>query len=420
MLEKLKNHILIKTFRELKGNTKWSICSEPFWFIPHSLFAPFQTLYMSKIGLNSLEIGTTLTVGFIVQMLCALIGGVITDKMGRRKTTVIFDTLGWTIPCLIWAFSQNFLCFLIAAAINATCQITNTSWTCLFTEDCPDKYITTAFTLTQMCGMLSVFFAPLAVVLVGKYDVVPVMRWIYFISAFSMLIKFLMLYYFGNETEIGRQRMEETKDISYFTMLKGYKDVFLQMLKSSKMRLVVYFMALSNISQIATGSFFSLYVTEKLHLSDSIVAVFPVIRTFVMLAFVIGLQRIFEELRMKYSFAIGFLMYIVSHLLLLSAPEGNLLMAVGYTFLEAAAYAVIVPRRDAIMTYYADKQERSRIYALYFVLMTVISVPFGSIVGGLFDINPGYPFIFNIILFGIGISFSLFSRDLAQLEETIE
>ena len=79
MLQQLKNHVLVQTFRELKGNPKWSICTEPLWFIPYSLFIPFQTLYMRKLGLSSVEIGTTVTVGFILQMFFALIGGVITD-----------------------------------------------------------------------------------------------------------------------------------------------------------------------------------------------------------------------------------------------------------------------------------------------------------------------------------------------------
>ncbi|MFR4895221.1 MAG: MFS transporter [Blautia hansenii] len=104
MLRKLKNNVLAQTFRELKGNPKWSICTEPLWFIPYSLFVPFQTLYMRKLGLTSLEIGTTLTVGFLLQMFFALIGGVITDNMGRRKSTVIFDTLGWTVPVLFGLF----------------------------------------------------------------------------------------------------------------------------------------------------------------------------------------------------------------------------------------------------------------------------------------------------------------------------
>lgn len=419
MLKKAKTHVLAETFRELKGNPKWSICTEPLWFIPYSLFVPFQTLYMRKLGLTSLEIGTTLTVGFILQVFFALIGGVVTDKMGRRKATVIFDTIGWSIPCLIWAFSQNFWWFLAAAAVNATFQITNTSWNCLFIEDCPPRHITNAFTLIQMCGMLSVFFSPIAVVLVGKYDVVPVLRWLYLISAFSMLLKFLLLYRFGGETQIGKKRMEETRNLSYFSMIKGYGSVFLTMIKSGKMRLVVYFMALTNIIQIATTNFFSLYVTEKIHLSDELVAVFPVIRTIVMIAFVIGLQNLFQKLRMKASLFTGFLIYIASHLVLLVTPEKNLLLVMGYTILEAAAYAVVIPRKDALMAHYVDIKERSRIYALYNVMMIGISAPFGSIVGWFFEISPALPFLFNIGLFFLCILLTLGSKDLSRLEESI-
>ena len=248
---------------------------------------------------------------------------------------------------------------------------------------------------------------------------VPVMRWLYFIAAISMQAKFLLLYYFGGETQVGKKRMEETKNLSYFAMMKGYGRVFLTMVKSGKMRLVVYFMALTNIIQIATTNFFSLYVTEKIHLSDELVAVFPVIRTLVMLAFVIGLQNLFQKLRMKVSFLVGFLMYIASHLLLLLTPEKNLLLVMGYTVLEAAAYAVIIPRKDALMAHYVDQKERSRIYALYNVLMIGISVPFGSLIGWMFELNPGFPFLFNIALFCLCILLAMCSRDLSRLEESI-
>lgn len=417
MLQTVKNHVLVKTFRELKGNPKWSICTEPLWFIPYSLFTPFQTLYMRRLGLSSLEIGTTLTVGFVLQMFFALIGGVVTDKMGRRKATIIFDTLSWTVPCIIWACSQNFWWFLAASIVNASFQITNTSWNCLFIEDCPPVHVTNAFTLIQLCGMLSVFFAPLAVFLVGKYDVVPVMRCIYGIAAVTMTMKFVLLYHFGGETKVGKQRMEETKDISYWTMIKGYGSVFLQMIRSSKMRLVVYFLALTNIIQIATTNFFSLYVTEKIHLSDEIVAVFPVIRTLVMLAFVVGLQNFFHKLRMQQSFLVGFLIYIVSHMVLLAAPEKNLALVIGYTILEASAYAIIIPRKEALMALYVDTKERSRIYALYGVLMMAISTPFGSIIGWLYDLNPNYPFVFNILVFVISMLLAWKSKELSQVEQ---
>ena len=419
MLQRIKNHVLVQTFVELKGNPKWAIIAQTLFSIPYSLILPFQTLYMRKLGLTSLEIGTTLTVGFVMQMLCALFGGIITDKLGRRKTTVIFDTLGWAVACTIWAFSQNFVWFLIAACVNAFFQVTNISWYCLFIEDCPPKYVTNAFTLIQMCGMISVFFAPISVALVARYDLVPVMRCLYLIAAVMMQTRFFLLYHFSKETPIGKQRMAETSNQSYFSMLKGYAAVLVQMLRSSQMRLVVCFITLFNIMQIATNNFYSLFVTERIRISDEIVAVFPMIRTLVMLVFVVGLQRILQQHRMRRVLLLGFGLYIASHLVLLATPAKNLWMLMIYTILEASAYAIIFPRKDALMAYYVDPQERSRIYALCGVLMVGLTSPFGSLVGWLYELNAAWPFVFNLLLFALAILLSASSKDLAHLEEQV-
>lgn len=68
----------------------------------------------------------------------------------------------------------------------------------------------------------------------------------------------------------------------------------------------------------------------------------------------------------------------------------------------------------ALMACYVDVTERSRIYALYNVLMIGISSPFGSIIGWMFDVNPGLPFVFNIVMFTIGIMLTAGSKDLRE------
>lgn len=412
----IKDHDLYKTFKALDGNPKWSIMAEPLWFIPYSLFAPFQTLYMKELGLSNVGIGFILSAGFFMQILFAVIGGIITDKMGRRMATVIFDTISWSIPCLIWAFSQNFWWFFIASVINASYQITNTSWSCLFIEDCPPKHVTNAFTLIQLCGMLSVFVSPLAVYFVNQYGVVPVVRVIYLISAASMTMKFLLLFHYGGETKMGKQRLKETRHISVLSMLAGYKGVLIRILRSKRMVFVVFFMAVSNIILIGTTNFFSLYITEDLKIPSGLVALFPMIRTAVMWIFILGLQNAINRLKMQGSIVTGFIIYILSHIFLILAPEKNLLMVIIYTILEASAYAIIIPRKEALMALFVDENERSRIMALYNALMIAITTPFGSIIGWLSEKNGAYPFVFNIILFALGIWITLRSKDVANLE----
>lgn len=398
-MNKLRNNDLIRTFIELKGNSKWSIITEPLWFIPFSLFTPFASLYMYQLGLTSEQIGVTISVGYALQVVFALLGGIITDKLGRRTTTLIFDFVSWCIPCLIWAFAQNYWWFLLAAVVNAGYQITNTSWYCLFIEDCPSEHLTNGFSLIYMAGMLSVFFSPIAVYYVNQYSVVEAVSVIYLLSGISMGAKCILLYIFGGETKLGEKRKQETKEISYHELLVGYKDVFISILHSSRMLFVLIFMAITNIILITTTSFFSLYITEKLYLSDELVAVFPVIRTLIMLVFVMGLQNVMNRLTMKTNLLMGFVCYILSHIVLLMSPDNSLLLVMIYTILEAMAYAIILPRKDAIMGSFVQTKDRSRVYAIFNGGMIALSAPFGVIIGELFAYNMAYPFILNIFLF---------------------
>ena len=416
MVRQIKKHKLAVTFSELKGNPKWSIMMEPLWYIPFSLFSPFATIYMHSIGVSQVKIGLLISIGMFLQVFFALFSGIITDKMGRRKTTLIFDLISWTIPCLVWGFAQNFWWFLIAAIFNSLYQITSTSWTCLFTEDCPEEHVVNAFTLIYLTGMMSVFIAPLAVVLIGKYSLVPVVRYLYIFSAISMALKFILLYIYGGETKQGKIRMEETKNESIFSLFKGYKAVFVQMIKSKDTMLVLAFMAITSIANITTTNFFPLYITEDLYIADALVAVFPMIRTGIMLIFVLGMQGRLNRLSLKVSIVGGLILSIVSHIFLLVAPPKTLTMVILYIVFEAMGFAIFSPRRDALMTLFVDPKERSRIYALLNMIMIGITAPFGSIIGYMSSTNGTYPFIFNILLFGIGSLMIVKSKSIAQYE----
>lgn len=411
-----KNHVLVETFQNLEGNPKMSLITEPLWFIPYSLFIPFQSIYMRELGLTEEQIGLTITVGLLFQMFFSVLGGIVTDKMGRRLSTYIFDVIAWTVPCFIWAFSQNVWWFLIASGFNGCMQVTTNSWRCLFIEDCPPKYLRNAFLLIQMCGMLAVFFSPIAIYFVGEFGVVPVVRVLYFISAISMFFKFYLLYKYGSETQIGKKRLEETKNITYFQMLLGYKDVMIMFLKSPKMLFVMVFISIVNIATIPTTTFFSLYVTETLLLPSQLIAVFPMVRTGVAILFVLGLQNICSKINMRRGAVVGFSLYIASHLMLIFAPPKSIVMVLCYTFLEAVAYSFIVPRKDEITALYVDKTDRSRIFGIYNATMIAITTPFGIIIGEMFARNSKSPFYFNIVLYTAAMILILTSKDIKNHE----
>src|SRR3954468_14377521 len=94
----LKNHSLITTLNNLTGNPRGCVYTEPLWGVPFNLFAPYVSIYMIALGLPDTQIGLILSISWGFQIILALVSGVITDKLGRRLTTLIFDIVAWTFP----------------------------------------------------------------------------------------------------------------------------------------------------------------------------------------------------------------------------------------------------------------------------------------------------------------------------------
>jgi len=84
---------IIESFKILKGNTRVSIQFEPLWGIPFVLYNFYLSLYMKEIGVTNQEIGYLIAIGFLAGTIFSMFGGVITDKLGRKKTTLIFDLI---------------------------------------------------------------------------------------------------------------------------------------------------------------------------------------------------------------------------------------------------------------------------------------------------------------------------------------
>jgi len=83
---------LIKTLRNLKGNPKACICTEPLWGLSMNLCLPYASVFMLALGLNDSQVGLTATIAVLSQVVFAFLSGPITDKIGRRKATR-FSTL---------------------------------------------------------------------------------------------------------------------------------------------------------------------------------------------------------------------------------------------------------------------------------------------------------------------------------------
>lgn len=410
----MKHHPLIATLLNLEGNPRICTYMEPLWGIPYNLFAPYVSIYMYSMGVNDSQLGLIASIGMIFQIIFSLLGGVITDKLGRRRTTFIFDTIAWSIPCLIWAISTNFTYFVIAAIINSVSRVTMNSWTCLLVEDSDKSQLVSIFTWISIFGLGSAFFAPISGIFISKYGLIPTIRIVYLLAFVMMTCKFIILNKYSTETEHGKTRKSETKNLGILSLLKGYIPVVKQILETRETLLTLGIMLVMSISNMVNGTFWSILVVEKIHMPASNIGVFSFVRSFVMLIFFFALVPRINALKFKKPLLFGFSSLILSQLLLIFAPDKSYFILVFSIILEAFSLSMINPLLDSLQVVMVDPKERSRIIAILYVIVITLTSPFGYIAGILSGIDHRLPFAMNILLLMSGVLLTYFASTVSS------
>jgi len=418
----LTRNPLIKSLLGFRGNRAAIVFTEPLWGIPYNLYAPFMGIYMYALGVSYKQIGLIASVVMFLQVFSSFIGGVITDKLGRRVTLALLDLISWTIPLIIWLTARNFYFFLIAASINSLWQISANAWSCMIAEDAEKNAIVDIYNWIYISGQLVVFFAPFSAMLVKNLSVVPAMRILLGIAFFLMTFKFILMFVVCRETELGKRRIAETKGVKIKKMLAGYAkklpDVF--NLKSPEIFLTLMIMIIMNVVSSITGSFFGLLAVNKYHAPEENLAYYPIIRAVIFLFFMFIIQRRLNRCPIKILMVTGVAVYILSHLFLVFLPFGRDLSVIAYIFAEACAVVIFMPRRDLLLVSVLEPESRPVTLSIVNCAMLAVSTPFGYIGGALSNVDERLPFIMNIVLLGLAVLILVRFKNLSKLMDNDE
>lgn len=389
---------MVVSLRSLKGNARGAVFTEALWGIPFNLYAPYVSLYMLKLGLDDEKIGLIISIGLVCQIITSSLSGVITDKFGRKRTTFISDLLSWSVPVLIWAFAQNFTYFLIAAVISSLWRISANSWMCVMVEDTDPDQLVDIYTWIYISGLLAAFFAPLAGVLIQRFTLIPTMRGLYLFAFVMMTLKFIAMNAMVTETGVGRQRMQATKGQNIFAMLGEYRGVAAQILRTPETLFTVGIMLVTSVAGTINSGFWSILVTKKIHIPEQDLALYPFAKSILMLFFYFLVMPKIRGLHFKYPMLVGFAGSFASQALLILVPEKSYLLLLVSVLLDACSIASVSAFLDKMIVVSVDPEERARIMAILYVIVIMVTSPFGWIAGMLSEMNRILPFVLNLVL----------------------
>ncbi|GHV26681.1 hypothetical protein FACS18948_2820 [Clostridia bacterium] len=384
---------MIKALKSLRGNPRACVWTEPIWAIPYNLYVPYVSVYMVALGLSQIDLGLISTLGMISQVVFSLLGGVITDKLGRRNTTFIFDLLGWTVPMLLWAFAQNFIWFALAALFNGVYRITQTSWTCLATEDLESDKLVTMYTFLDIAGLVSGFFAPITFFILKSNALIPTVRALYMFSFVTMTAKFFILNKYCTETRMGVRRMEETRGTSMIKELADYGKIIKLMLNNKGTLLTIALWTFTTIAKTAYDTFFPIIATERIGVADASLALISTFKLIITLVCQITFVARIKTDKYKLPLTISFFGLMLARVTLAFLGQGASIGLFIIVALDAVAFAAVTPLQGALQIMYTDAHERARVMSVFQAMILLVSAPFGAIAGILSQANRSYPLI---------------------------
>ena len=420
LLKKIRNIYLIDVFLNLKGNPRACIWLEPLWGIPYNLYVPYVALFQASLGMQPSDIGIVTSIFYASQAIASVLSGVVTDKLGRRKTTLIFDTLSWSVPTFLWMFAQNKYWFMAAALFNGLWEITDNSWGLLMIEDAESDKIVHMYSLTSVMGLIAAFFAPISAVAVGRFGVTSTMRVLYGITCVMMTTKFVTLYLWSKETQVGIRRMAATRNKSIFTSLFELKCVFLKIVKDKRIVLTLGIMAAFSLVNALSTDYFGLYLKNKLFIAESNMALFTMVKSIVRLLCMFLFARVISTDRFLRPMTCAWVMFILGQIILLVNPGGALAMPLAFVqvVFEAIALSILYPMTSSILFLNVDKEERARINGLILALVSLVTSVFPALIGLMADYNLNVPFIAMVLVYGLAIYLTIEIHKLPKKEET--
>ncbi len=394
---------IVSSFKLLKGNTRTSVIFEPLWGIPFVLYNFYLSLYMKELGVTDRQIGYLISIGFIAGTFFSLLGGTITDRLGRKRTTLIFDFISWPVSMLIYFLSNSFWIFALATVTNSLGRIVGVSWNLMVVEDADNAQRVAAFNLLNIITISTGVLIPLGGILVNAYGVVEAERIFLLFAAISMALMIILRNHFYRETKIGQQILEENRKNPVKIHMRGLLQLkaagVFKRSSAAAMAACVYilfnlYLPLGTLNSL----YFAPYVTEVLHLDKSRISILGGAFSAVIFVIFVFLNPIISKFNTKINMIVGLVIQSAALLLLIAIPEGSLVAALLCIILFGVGFGLFRPFVDSLLAEVTEGKERAGIYSIVNTFTCLSTALVGFVSGSIYIFNPRLIYVGSMVI----------------------
>ncbi len=335
----------------------------------------YSSLYILELGGGPLEVGIIAMVGMIVLAFSRLIGGYLTDSLGRKRIIVPM-TIIYGLAYFLYAIAPNWTWILLGSIVTSLALMYQPAIQAIVADTLTPKMrgrgLTAARTPSQIVSLAG---PPMATMMVFMMGLVNAMRLLYLITAIVTIVA-------GALRLLLVETYTSKRNMSFRQALREYASS-LKLLKGDLGKLVLVTSSTRSLYQMSFP-FVQIYVVKWLGVSKEfwgiISTIMSVESTFTTLLSGFLTDRIGRNVVMSLGYASG----SVGLGMLALAPKGNPLYVL-ISMLVTVAFASR-PAALALIADLTEKDVRGKINAISGLLEGNLSGTLSAVGGVLYDL----------------------------------
>ena len=360
---------------------------EPLWGVFGVVVVYYAPLYMSSVGLSSTQIGLLGSMTLALSFLFQAVAAPITNRVGRKRTTLIGDLISWTIPMFVWAFAQSFAAFAVAAFLAASGRIVSVSWSLLLIEDVEEWQRARVFgiinLIVTMCGLLT----PLVGLVIAQHGVTATMRGFYILGGIGMTVMFVWRNAITSETRSGVAAMAQHRELGLGESLRHALGMVAGMRgHPGLMGVTAFYLLTVFIEQLSL--FQILFLGQTLRFSAQTLSFVPFVAAFVtLLLYGLALPRL-SRLPVSRTLVVVRALGLIGAAALLLVPAGNTAAMLAVVGLLGGVTFLTLTYRDAALFARLPQEGTADLYSAVQTLTLLCAIPAAGLAGAIFTASP--------------------------------
>ena len=375
-----------------------------FWAIPYTIYIYYLSLFLEAEGLSTSNIGLLMTVANASALIFSLIAAPIVDRMGRRTSTLIFDLIASSLPCLLFLAGGNLAIALIAQAITGMNRIMCTGYYLLMIEDTSEENSIDAMNWFNIILVGAGLCTPIGGFVVSRMGLVNGEKLFLIVSFISMTAQAIVRHFMVRETTTGLRMKEQRSRITLSETLGNYKKALKYMFQNKPVLsamiinglVYAYYTIGTTISM-----FFTPYFADYRGLSGVTLGLVGGIFAGGTLFSMLLVNPRIRPRQLYPAAIISSVISILGFALLILCPQGNTILLFVAIALVSLSYGVLKTIADSLLALQMTSEHSTTLYSFSFILASVLGIICIQILQMLYDKNPNWLFGSSAILIAL-------------------